>query len=367
MKTWIALGIAALSLAGCSKKEGGGGGGGGRDMEKTPEAFAAWMPKDAAKLWDGAWATRMTSLMNVKKKKSHTSMAGDPVAVEVKGDKATVWDGESEHTLGFHVASPCEARFTEALTEGSMKGGFAYHDQMFVIRNGAIAVGSGSAGFRRGKAAVVCAEGMSSGVTILDDKGACTRWSKKFGDWESKPETCVWSQKDGKDLLTIGTGDWATFVYADGDALVSEQFVDAEKLTKRTKDFAEAKALVRETIDEKDPGVQAKKAGGVVGKTDTVVSLTASLAADKSLAGKAMELTAVVSQVGTFTSNGKTSHSVRVKDLDAKDTKFDMPCELGETAPAPEIKNDLKVVVKGTLKESFGTPALEPCTIAVAP
>ena len=186
MKTWIAFGIAALSLAGCGKKDGDGGGGGGGAKDKTPEAFAAWMPKDAAKLWEGAWATRMSSLMNVKTKKGYTSMAGDPVAVEVKGDKATVWDGETEQSMGFQVYSPCVARFTEALTEGSMKGGFAYHDQMFVIRNGAIAVGSGGAGFRRGKAAVVCAEGMSGGVTILDDKGTCTSWGKKFGDWESK-------------------------------------------------------------------------------------------------------------------------------------------------------------------------------------
>ena len=117
--------------------------------------------------------------------------------------------------------------------------------------------------------------------------------------------------------MTIGTGDWNTVVRADGDVLVSEQFVDAEKLTKRTKDLAEAKTQVRATIDEKDPGVQAKKAGGVVGKTDTIVSLTATLAADKSFAGKPMELTAVVSQVSTQTMNGKVTHQMRVKDIDA--------------------------------------------------
>jgi len=75
----------------------------------------------------------------------------------------------------------------------------------------------------------------------------------------------------------------------------------------------------------------------------------------------------MVSQVGSSTSNGETNYSVRVKDLTATDTKFDMPCELGGTAPAAEIKNDVKVVVKGTLAESFGKPALEKCTITIAP
>ncbi len=76
MKTWIAVGMTFAALtAGCKKKTTGGS----DDSVAGPSAFAAWMPKDAAKMWDGAWVTRMHLQSN---KKTYTSMAGDPVALK---------------------------------------------------------------------------------------------------------------------------------------------------------------------------------------------------------------------------------------------------------------------------------------------
>lgn len=362
MKTWIAVGMAFAALAsGCKKKTTGDSG----DTSNGPSAFTAWMPKDAAKLWDGAWFTRMHLQSN---KKTYTSMAGDPVALEIKAGKATVNGGDKDQELGFALESPCAARFSEAITEGSMKGGTSYVTMIFVVENGALVVGSGAAGYRKGKAALVCSEGSNGGVHIVDDKGGCVTWDKKFREWESKPNTCAWSQKDGKDVLTIGTGDWNTVVSAEGDVLKSDQFRDWVKggYHAKANDFADAKAKVAAKLKADDPGEQAKAKGGVAGKTDTVLSLIATLSSDPSLKGKSVELTALYLNSNSSTSNGKTTHNIML--VDGKDqSDMAIACDLGETAPPEGLVQYDKVTVKGTVGESFGKPELEGCTAAKAP
>ena len=362
MKTWIAVGLTVVAFGAACKKKTGSGGGGDDGEPAAPSAFAAWMPKDAAKLWDGAYSTRMHLQSN---KKTYTSMAGDPVALEIKGNKATAFGGEKDQELGFSLESPCAARFAEAITEGSMKGGTSYNTMIFVVENGAIVVGSGAGGYRKGKAALVCSEGSNSGVHIVDDKGACVTWEKKFRDWESKPNTCAWSQKDGKDVLTIGTGDWNTVVTADGDVLESDQFREWQKYHTKAKDFADAKAKVTATLKADDPGEQAKAKGGVAGKTDTVVSLIATFSSDPSLKGKPVELTVQYLNSNSSTSNGKTTHNVML--VDSKDMiDLSIACDLGETAPPDGLTQYDKVTVKGTVGESFGKPELEGCTVTKA-
>lgn len=361
MKTWIVIG---LSLVGCSKKPSDGGSGGtAAGGGGVPGAFATWIPKDAAALWQGAWATRMSSLASSKR--THTTMAGDPVAIDVKGNKATVWDGELETAMDFAVRTPCKARFAEPITAGSLKGGTAYHEVIYVVQSGTIVQGSGAAGYRNGKTAVVCAEGINSGVTIVDDKGACTTWSERFGQWESKPDTCTWSQDRGKDVLTIGTGEWTTKVQTDGDVLTSEQFRDFVKYTKRAKDYADAKAQVQVAIDEADPTKQALMAGGVVGKTDTIVSLIATWGSDKSLTGKPFEITAQWMNSTTGSSNGETTYSGTL--MDETSSKFTLQCDLGKTPPPDGLVQGNKVTAKGTLDESMGQPAIKNCTLTKAP
>jgi hypothetical protein len=360
MKPWIAVVVLAVGCGGKKEDKGGGGGGGG--AAKGPPGVAAWMPKDAESLWQGAWFTRMNPLSASKKKS--TTMAGDPVAVEVKGTKATVTDGTAEVTMDFALSAPCEARFTEAITEGSMKGGSSYHDMMFVVQNGALVVGSGAGGYRKDKTAIVCSEGMQGGITIVDDKG-CKTWSMKFDKWESKDNTCVWSQAEGKDLLTIGTGDWTTKVTAEGDVLTSEQFRDFVKYTKKAKDYADAKAQMQAEIDAKDPSKKAIKAGGVVGKTDTIVSFNATWGSDKSLKGKPFEITALYLNTNTMTSNGEKTHNIIV--VDKVGDEFTMACNLGKTEPPGDLKQGDKVTVKGTVDESFDKPELNDCTVSKAP
>lgn len=233
-----------IAVAGCKAKVTSGGGG---DSAPLPDEMAAFMPKDASAAWQGAWASRMTL-----KTSGTISMAGDPAAIEVKGDDATAYDGKTEHKLNLVIAAPCLAQFGEK-SDGPMGSTMTTkHDKQFLIVNGQLQAGEGAAGYRKGKAAVVCTVGMS-GVVTLDDKGACKEWSNFMGKWDGKPTTCTWSQADGKDVLTIGTGDWATKVQADGDTLTNEQFRDEVKqgLHAKAADYAAAKAKVDELLKAK--------------------------------------------------------------------------------------------------------------------
>ncbi|CAN5909397.1 hypothetical protein BH11MYX2_BH11MYX2_10140 [soil metagenome] len=359
-KTAIAITMAALALGGCKKKDGDESGRAGEAPKGAdgggPAAFAPWQQKDAAKLWEGAWKGRMTLESS---KKGYSSMAGDQAAYEVKGDKATVTDGTNDATMKFTLEAPCQAQFTEDITAGGMKGGKAFHEKTFVLENGALGIGEAAAGYRKGKAAIVCS---SDGVTIVDDKGGCATWKKTFDKWESKDEKCEWSQDAGKDKLTIGTGDWSRKVYAAGDVLAAEQFRDEAKYTEKSADLATAKKSVGDAVKKDDPAEQAKAAGGVAGKTDSIASLTVSFAADESLKGKPIELTGLLKQTGTMSSNGETMQQFLLKDVDSKDDKIDMFC-MGKT-PAPEgVKTGDKVTATGTLDKSFGKPELKDCTI----
>jgi len=364
MKTCLAIGITALVLTGCKKKDAGSEG--SVKAAEGPSAFSAWTQKDAAKLWDGAWTSRMNLQSN---KKKTMSMAGEPVALEIKDGKATVNGGDKDQPLGFSFEAPCAAKFAEEITEGSMKGGTSYITMLFVVQNGELVVGSGAGGYRKGKAAIVCSEGMDGGIHIVEDNGTCVTWSQKFKEWEKKPNTCVWSQKDGKDVLTIGTGDWSTVVVADGDVLESEQFTEwsSKSYHKRAKDFADAKAQTLAKIKESDPAEQAKAAGGVVGKTDTVLSLIATAASDPALKGKPVELTALYLNSGSSTDkSGKTTESMVLVES-KEQLKLSITCELGDNkAPEGLVQYD-KVTVKGTLDESFGKPALQGCTATKVP
>lgn len=361
-KTVIAISMAALAFGGCKKKDGGGeSGGGGGEAPKAaegggPAEFAAWQQKDAAKLWEGAWKGRMTLESS---KKGFTSMAGDQAAYEVKGDKATVTDGKNDVTMTFALVAPCQATFTEEITEGSMKGGKSYHNKTFLVENGALVVGEAAVGYRKGKSAIVCS---SDGVTIVDEAGKCATWSNHFQKWESKPDTCAWSQDGGKDVLAVGTGDWARKLTATGDTLAADQFRDEAKYTEKSADLATAKKSVGDAVKKDDPAEQAKAAGGEAGKTDTIASLTVSLAADESLKGKTVEVTGVVKQTGTMTANGEVTQQTLLKDVDTKDEKIDMFCT-GKEAPPEGTKNGDTVVAKGTVDKSFGKPELKDCVI----
>jgi hypothetical protein len=288
-------------------------------------------------------------------------------ALDIKGDGAKGFDGKKEYPLGFEVDTPCSVTISEPITEGSLKGGTSFHTKQFVVKGGKLLAGEGSVGMRKGKAAVVC--GISVDVTTLDDKGACKAWSKRFGKWEGKDQKCAWSQKDGKDVLTIGEGEWPKVLTADGDILMDSQFADDVERKKHVKaaSYDEAKNTVIAKIKENDPGEQAKAAGGKVGDTKSVLGLIATFTSDpKALMGKPVEVTGQYFSSGSMTAGGKTT--VTLEMIDSKDSmKLHITCYTSESdMKAIKFTQYDKITAKGTVKESFHLPALENCTATAA-
>lgn len=372
-KRWFAIAVVgALAAPACSKKtddaSGTGATGGTKSAEGPsgsseggmPAEWKAWMPANAQGLWDGAWASRLTLRTS-----GTMSMAGDPAAMEIKGGTAKVFDGKQEHELGFAVDSPCSVAFKQTITEGSMKGGTATHAKQFVVKNGALLVGEGGAGYRKGKTAFVCTSGMDKVFTV--DETGCKVWKDSFGKLESKPGECAWTSEGGKDVLTLGKGDWATKVVADGDVLTSDQFdrYVKEGLHEKAASYDEAKTKITAKVKENDPGEQAKAAGGKVGDTKTVVGLHATYAADKaSLDGKPLEITGQYYGNSSSTSNGVTTHGASI--IDGKDSsKFSITC-WSKDDQSKGLKQYDKVTAKGTVKDFLDKPSLENCTLAKA-
>jgi len=367
-QTFLVLGLAA-ALAGCGKKKDDAGGatptatvdekadkaaakaGVGGNL---PDPIAAWMPKDAKAALAGSWLLSM----NIAKGGS-VSLGGDKVAVKIDGDKAEVFDGKDTHHMPWYLASPCKISFTEE-TDGPMGHATYEYSMEFLVANGQVQIARSAAGMRKGKSAIVCSETGESNVYLVDDKGACTGWSFRFGKWESKPETCAWSQEDGKDVLKVGTGDWAPKLVADGDLLKSEQFVSETK-TPAKMDWEAAKAAATDDMHQHDPAWKAQQKGGKPGDLTTVLGITASVG-DASIFGKETTVNAQYYSSNSSTSNGKTTYFLSL--VDSKDsTDITLACELA--AEAPTMKQFDKVTVKGTIAKSFGA-SLENCSIVPA-
>jgi hypothetical protein len=227
------LALAAAAVVGCKKKDGDGGGASKGADSDLPDELAKWMPADVDKAWEGTWNGHVSLSTS-----GAMTMSGDPQALQIKDGKATAFNGKEEKTVDFAVKKPCEVGFMV-----KAEGGAVYtFSKKFVINNGKLETGEGAVGMRKGKAAVICAVGMDSLFT-LDDAGKCLSWSDFGHSWKSKPATCTWSQKDGKDVLTAGEGQWAATLIAEGDVLRSEQFAGEAKQEqfKRAADYPAAK------------------------------------------------------------------------------------------------------------------------------
>ena len=245
MQVAVALGATALvAFAGaCGKKKdgggsgaaGGGASGGGASGVHLPPPVAMWMQAGAADAWQGVWQSHLSL---------HTMKSLDaPIALAIKGDTATAFDGTAEHTLAVRIDAPCRISFDEK--DGATT--WTYSKQFLIAGGKLVAAGDGAGGYRKGKAAVVCKIG-SEDLFTLDDAGVCHSWKADFMDknkWDGAPATCVWSQENGKDVLTVGTGDWSSKLVANGDLLTSEQ-LDSETTSKTymtpAADYATAKA-----------------------------------------------------------------------------------------------------------------------------
>jgi hypothetical protein len=162
----------------------------------------------------------------------------------------------------------------------------------------------------------------------------------------------------------VGSGDWASKLWAEGDVLLSEQFKDETKYYEKAADFATAKTEIAAKVKAEDPGEKAKAAGGKAGDLSTIVNLNATWAADKSIKGKQITLTAQYLNTSTSTSNGKDFYSVVL--VDSKETgDFTLFCETATKVEAAMQYG--KIVVKGTIDDAFGRPSLKDCTVVEAP
>jgi hypothetical protein len=229
---WLLVALAACS--GKTDEPAGGTASGSAAPQKQPDdglpaEVRAWMPANAADAWQGAWVTRLTIKTSGK-----MSLAGDPAAISIAGDKATIFDGVSEQVLGFKIDSPCSVGFSK-----SEAGATYTFPKSFAIRATTALVGDGPVGYRKGKTALVCTG--FDGIAVVGDQG-CQMWKQKFGrEWKSEPGVCAWSTESGKDTLTIGK----TKVTADGNVLMSDTFAETSKLGEKVASFDAAKQAVK--------------------------------------------------------------------------------------------------------------------------
>jgi hypothetical protein len=236
--------------------------------------------------------------------------------------------------------------------------GTTWMSKSFVVRGGQLAVGNGAVGYRRGRVAVVCAQ---ADLLTLADDGTCLNWSDFTGAWESSPRTCVWSQQNGKDVLTVGTDEWRSVLIASGDVLTSDQFDREASAWTRASDYDAAKAWVIGELT-RDWGAIARAAGGKVGDTTTVAGLHATYAADPSWKGKQVSITARVLMAGPGTATTGARTLVILVD---SDDRVDPPVRCNTTdADLPAL--GARVKATGTLGELFGAPVLDSCTIVTS-
>jgi hypothetical protein len=171
----MVAGLAVVLGAGaCGKKKDGGGASGGGDVAASnlPPELSAWTPTGAADAWKGVWQTHLSL---------HTGNLDAPVALEVKGDTATAFDGAADHALTVRFDAPCRISFDEK--DGATTWTYSKH---FLMQAGKIvAVGDGAAGYRKGKSAIVCKIG-SPDLYTLDERarayrGRSTSWTRRSG------------------------------------------------------------------------------------------------------------------------------------------------------------------------------------------
>lgn len=221
--------VVVLALIACKKQPVGG-------LPDVPDDVAKWMPAGARDLFQGAWQTRI-SFYDAKQ-------IDTPAALEITGDSAKASDGKTDHTMQFSIKSPCQFALSE-----QAGGGTVTYTKFFLVAGGKLAaVGDGAAGYRKGKAAIVCQVG-KDGLVVVDASGACNAWQIDFFSkkWQSTPSQCTWTQKDGKEALQVGnpSDPFASTLVADGDLLWSDQLRDevkSERFMKRATDYAAAKA-----------------------------------------------------------------------------------------------------------------------------
>lgn len=336
-----------LLLAGCPEK--------GAEKELTQhlpdrdraqrESMNAWMPKDAAQVWQGAWLLRLVE-------------DGPLVGVNVAGDKATIFDGVDEKQVPFKVIEPCAVAFGP-------------HEIQFLIRDGKVVSGRGAAGMRKGENAIVCGDGRDPGApeegVYLVVKNGCTTWKRDAkGEWTTRDGVCMWANARGDDLLDVGTEHYSSTVIVKGDFLEERAFTKSSADHMRATSWDAAKTSVKGNVKTASKLDVWKAAGGVVGDYKTIAGLHATYANNpQPLVGLDLEIPGVLVETSTQSIRGKVTSTLAVIADPANPKSMQLVCET--QADVTKVKPGDRVVVKGVIDTRHDHARLRQCTVTKAP
>lgn len=297
-----------------------------------------WMPKDAAKAWEGAWLMRLTP-------------DGPIVAVNVVGDKATIFDGREEKQVAFSVVQPCAAAF------GANEVQFLLRDGAAKGRPATIVSGHGAAGMRKGDTAIVCGDGHDpdapeEGVYLVT-KNRCKTWKRDAkGVWGFRTGVCVWANARGDDLLDVGTEHYSSTLIVKGDFLEERNFTKSATQHRRATSWDAARTEVNANLPPVSKLDEAKAAGGVIGDMTTIAGIQATYANNKGpLIGVDLEVRGTLVEI-----HGKTT---------VIEDKLRLVCE--STAAVTKVKQGDTVVAKGRIDTRHDEARLQRCTLTKAP
>ena len=271
---------------------------------------------------------------------------GPIVAVDVTGDRATIFDGVDEKQVPFKVIEPCAVAFGP-------------HEIQFLIRDGKVVSGRGAVGMRKGDTAIVCGDGRDPGApeegVYLVNKNRCQTWKRDAqGGWSSREGVCVWASERGDDVLGVGTEHYASTLIVKGDVLEERAFTKSSAAHVRATSWDAAKTTVKGNTKPPSKLDLARAAGGVVGDTTTNAGLQATYAERPApLVGLDLEYAGVLVGVA-----GKL---VTIEDAKAMQLVCEAQADVKHVAPGD------RVVVKGAIDTRHAEARLRRCTVTKAP
>jgi hypothetical protein len=238
--SYLAIALAVVTSAACKKdrSETGDTAAGNTSAGNKPTEPAAPAPAPTPKAsgpfsgWDMAARTAAFQGAHVTPGNS----LGMWEAWNVQGDKVTIWNGTDEKTYELTLISPCEVKVTEKTSDGGSSSTVKH----YTLKDGAIVMGLGDAGARKGDEAIAC---VSNLVFTLDAKGTCTEWKASLfdeGKYEQKPGTCGFRKDGDKEVFAVTARGYEHKLEVHGDALLSQQLASTH--SEKVADFAAAKA-----------------------------------------------------------------------------------------------------------------------------
>jgi hypothetical protein len=304
--------------------------------------MSTWMPKDVDKAWQGAWLLQLED-------------DGPFVAVDVRGDKAMLFDGVAERQVDFKIIEPCAVAF-------------GTHEIQFLLEDGKVRVGRGAAGMRsteKGKeeTAIACGDGRDPGApeegVFLVEGNRCASWKRDAkGAWSSREGVCTWANARGDDLLDVGTEHYSSTLVVRGAYMEERSFTKSSKANMRATSWDAAKTSAKGNVKPTTKADEARDAGGKVGDATTIAGIQATFANNpQPLVGLDLELTGVVVDVGARyvviaeANNPKSLH---------------LACET--IADVTGVTSGDKVTVKGAIDtRRHDTARLRRCTVTKVP